>query len=731
MESPLHIWRRVFSFLVVSAAWFAVSTILAFGPCVIVHAWDSDSSSQGKRAVTVADGVAMATLESPADIYAGSPIPQFSPDGKHFVVVVRRANVEENTNDASVLLYHTADVFDSPKPDVLVKMSSPSSDRYAIRQIRWLADSETLVFLGENSGECSQIYELDIRTRYLRKQTSHPTAITNYDITLDGSAIAYLAEPPEPWPAPKEQESAEVVITGQDLGNILAGHHFQPAGQQAFWMSSDGRSQAIPVAAGYFVPETKMSWSSTGRYLVFPALVRDLQFRREWEGYNDPLVKQVFAAHAFKARISPLQQYLLFDTTNGSLAPLLDAPVINAFDRFSWAKDGQSVFLSSYLPLSGSDAEERRAREQNKYVLQVTLPGREYRKVRNEDSPAGEAPILKVDLTVDQDLNTPPKIYVAGSSGQHKTLLLDLNPQFSHLEFGAVRTIEWNVDGVAVIGGLYLPPEYVPGKHYPLVIQTHGFVPSEFSMDGRSEWSSGFAARPLAAKGILVLQTWTLKDQRDYERISTDRQLGGTSEEAILKFNALAYERAIDRLDDDGMIDRNRVGIIGFSRTACFVGYTLTHSHYQFAAAMLVDGISCGYFEEIAAPEESRDINFVNGGVAPFGGGLSLWMKNSPGFNLNEVRTPVQLVSLGDYSVLMAWEWYVSLSLQNKPVDFVLVPNGYHIGVRPSQRMLTQQGIVDWFNFWLRDEEDPDPAKANQYARWRELRKLQQVNEKR
>ncbi len=33
------------------------------------------------------------------------------------------------------------------------------------------------------------------------------------------------------------------------------------------------------------------------------------------------------------------------------------------------------------------------------------------------------------------------------------------------------------------------------------------------------------------------------------------------------------------------------------------------------------------------------------------------------------------------------------------------------------------------FRFWLKDEEDPDRAKADQYARWHDLRKLQQENE--
>jgi len=29
---------------------------------------------------------------------------------------------------------------------------------------------------------------------------------------------------------------------------------------------------------------------------------------------------------------------------------------------------------------------------------------------------------------------------------------------------------------------------------------------------------------------------------------------------------------------------------------------------------------------------------------------------------------------------------------------------------------------LDWFSFWLQGSEDPDPEKAEQYARWRVLR---------
>ena len=41
-----------------------------------------------------------------------------------------------------------------------------------------------------------------------------------------------------------------------------------------------------------------------------------------------------------------------------------------------------------------------------------------------------------------------------------------------------------------------------------------------------------------------------------------------------------------------------------------------------------------------------------------------------------------------------------------------------------------QEAIVEWFRFWLQDYEDPSPAKAEQYKRWRELRALRAENKK-
>src|SRR5260370_41825102 len=116
-------------------------------------------------------------------------------------------------------------------------------------------------------------------------------------------------------------------------------------------------------------------------------------------------------------------------------------------------------------------------------------------------------------------------------------------------------------------------------------------------------------------------------------------------------------------------------------------------------------------------------------GGRPYGEGLMLGVSRSPVFNMNKVRTPLQVVAMGRSGVLFMWEPYAALRYLNKPVDLILLNTEEHVLTNPAARLVSQGGTVDWFRFWLKGEEDPDPTKAEQYKRWRELRKLQAQNE--
>ena len=120
-------------------------------------------------------------------------------------------------------------------------------------------------------------------------------------------------------------------------------------------------------------------------------------------------------------------------------------------------------------------------------------------------------------------------------------------------------------------------------------------------------------------------------------------------------------------------------------------------------------------------------------GAAPFGEGLQLWLKRSPSFNLDKAHAPLLIMSGSGgqtASGLFMWGPYAGLYSLKKPVDLILLNTNEHGISNPAERMVSQGTNVDWFRFWLQGYEDPDPAKAEQYKRWRELKKMQDENEK-
>ncbi len=277
--------------------------------------------------------------------------------------------------------------------------------------------------------------------------------------------------------------------------------------------------------------------------------------------------------------------------------------------------------------------------------------------------------------------------------------------------------IKWRDDtGYEYEAGLVKPPDYIPGKHYPLVIQTHGFKKRQFLTNG--VFPSAFAARSLAAEGMVVVQMgW------NPETFATLNEASN----AVLSFDSL-----VKKLTNEGVIDPARVGVIGFSRSVYHVLAALAANQHLFAAASVTDGVSFGYFEYLFSVDTDyyEDADEVIGGK-PFGEeGKKNWLARSPEFNMDKVQTPLLLLQPGAEAVFADWEPYAALRYLHKPVDLIMIQPGNHVMTNPSQRLASETTNVDWFRFWLKGEEDTDPAEAEQYVRWRELRKLREQNQR-
>src|SRR6266404_5449134 len=197
---------------------------------------------QSKRPATVADAIEMTRLGD-LDLYWGSPfldrLAHFSPDGKSVVVLARRGNLKSNTKDYSLLLWQTDELLHSPIPKTILTMSS-SSNRQAIKDLRWLSDNETIAFLGEHPGELQQVYTYNIRKRQLKRITRHQTNVLSFSVTPDGIRLAYVAEEANGTIWTEKSRREGIVVSTQELGHLIRGETDRNSGRdnELFFLSN-------------------------------------------------------------------------------------------------------------------------------------------------------------------------------------------------------------------------------------------------------------------------------------------------------------------------------------------------------------------------------------------------------------------------------------------------------------------------------------------------------------
>lgn len=472
------------------------------------------------------------------------------------------------------------------------------------------------------------------------------------------------------------------------------------------------------------------------------------------------------------------QQYSLIDLATGAIVPLVKAPNARVLgypdnNRLAWAVDERRVLVTNtFLPLDERNDPDSPPKVSPCAVASVDLPSLDTRCLLFEESAPkpddahvqdasfgennDEALVLVkrgvkdravqryhlrngewsltssvpisgatdtladldvpkgsqrggLQLSVRQSLNDPPTLWVSNSTTGKARQLWDPNPQFSHVRFGNASVYQWRDNtGYEWSGILVKPVGYVSGRRYPFVIQLYQFAEDEFLTDGL--YPTAFAARHLASAGFVVLQI---------------RKKPTTVTEADPRDHLDAYRSAVESLSQAGLIDRSRVGVVGFSWTCWYVVNALIKEPNLFAAATIADGLDNSYLQYVLFAVESSSLQQQMEkirGTSPFGVGLKRWTEQAPGFHLDQVQTPVRIEAINPGSVLQEWELYSSLRMQNKPVDFIYFPHGTHIHQKPLERLESQQGDVDWFRFWLQGYEDPDPSKRTQYERWQKLR---------
>jgi dipeptidyl aminopeptidase/acylaminoacyl peptidase len=743
-KKPVSIAARLAKF----AACSGVLLLVLFGSSSVLPALSKPvpRENAGTGLVTTPDVIRMTRLGDLGDSWFPDHIAALSPDGTKSILVLRTGNLRRNTNDYSILLWRTSDLFRSATPVRLLTMSS-SSNRQAIKNVGWLANNDTIAFIGEHPGELQQFYLYNIHTRTLRQITHSKANVLSYSLSHNGSQIAYVVDEPPKNVFGSRTAHDGFIVSGQLLPDLISNRQGGPRSQhETLFFGKTNSQQGMQILSQVELEngETPVL-SPDGSYIAIAAQVHDIP--PMWAEYSDTIVHTLIGQHLLRGQRPTLERYEIIDTRSGRSQVLLDSPVYGPRE-LCWSPDSKSVAISNMLlPLDGSSATERVLRRKTHFSVEIDVKTGTLTKIsdadlklvdwkdttgaltfapRMPDAASGSATqivfrkngarweqdaptssINSMEIILDEDMNTPPKLYVLDPLSRRRRLLLDLNPQFRRLKFARVEEIEWRgSDGHPVEGGFYYPIGYIPGKRYPLVIQTHGWTSQKFWVDG--PFTTAFAAQPLAANGIAVLQM-----DEDYADMLTPRELPR---------EMASIEGAIDYLDKRGLIDVGRVGIIGFSRTFLHTMYVLTHSKYRFAAASVTDGMDGGYFQYLALsnaiPTAASSSDSIFGGP-PLGLTLARWLEMSPSFGIDKVWTPLRIVALSPESLVGNWEWFAGLSRLDRPVELAYIPGGSHILQKPWDRLVSQQGNVDWFTFWLTGNE---PTNKSETMRWLLLR---------
>jgi dipeptidyl aminopeptidase/acylaminoacyl peptidase len=711
---------------------------------------------------------------------------KFSPDGKYFAVCVERGRLDLNRVEDNLRFYRSEyikrlleDTNELQSPSPVWVTSSMDYSGSSITDWRWLRDSSGVAFLERAANGNRRLVFADLTKKAIEPLTSVTESVKQFDIRDPQHYVYTVTDPAVSERVRAERRAPAIVGTGRYLLDLLFPEGPSRIGwlsrRNYLWAVVDGKRFEVKHDGAPLVPEPEgyLALSPDGRSLVTTLPVPEVP--ASWETlYPPPFASSRIRIHAGHQDLDSIdgsvQQYVLINLKAGSVRALTDAPAISISGWWtlgvpsSWSSDGQEVllpgtFISSkdrvptrpcvaVVKLSSntrtcveilkgrteSGVEEgfhvitdARFVEGGRQRIALTsiyhgdnsLGTTEYRQ-----TPAGGwevAELIKgepvaghdgLDVIVKQGLNQPP-LLVAKYKETSRTIW-DPNPQLKDIEMGEASVYEWkDREGRRWRGGLFKPNSYESGRRYPLVIQTHGFAESEFRPSGL--YPTAFAARALGATGMVVLQ------------VSEPCPIQTTDEGPCAVYG---YEVAAHQLISEGLADPDRIGIIGFSRTCFYVMEMLTTGSVRLKAASITDGVMGSYLQHmIWGGGHATDAEAVIG-AKPFGQGLQEWIKRSPGFNLDRVNAPLLVNAEGRAGVLFMWEPYAGLHYLHKPVDLIMLNSNDHILTNPAVRMASQGGSVDWFRFWLQDYEDPDPAKAEQYNRWHELRTMQIENEK-
>lgn len=617
-----------------------------------------------------------------------------SPDGSQvaYVLSVPRRPWEEEDGLAWAEL-HLVDTSGNSRPFVAGKVR--------VSAVAWTPDGREITFLAKRGDdEHLGVYSIPLGGGEARKIVSHDEKITEYSMSPGGEKIAFVAVEKLPDEVEKrkkkgfdhyiyeeEVRSAQVWIV--DLEDEDAEpRNLELEGHASVLRWGADRSKLVVAVA----PTPHVDDKYTSRKI----LVIDAG-SGEVTGRVDNIGKLGYVEMSPDGeRIAFLGGHDEWDPFAGRLmvasasggAPIELMPGVDFdFRAFTW-KDSSTI---SYIATErgvwtrvgeiGADGSGDRARVTSGHYNYTTIT-----YSRN-----GSAAGFRADSP-----GYPGEVFLLKTVDTEPVRLTDSNPWLKEMQLGTQEVVTYQArDGQDLQGLLIHPLQRKEGERVPLVLVVHGGPESHFS----NGWLTAYS-RPgqlLAARGFAVFYpNYRGSTGRgiDFAKLSQGDPAGKEFDDLV---------DAVDHLIEQGLVDRNRVGITGGSYGGYASGWGATYYSERFAASVMFVGIS-NKISKVGETDIPNEEMYAHA-LQRVWDDWDKYLKRSPIYHAGKSRTPT-LILHGDSDPRVhpsqSMELYRHLKLRSKaPVRLVFYKGEKHGNRRAASRYDYSVRMLRWMEHYL------------------------------
>jgi len=271
-----------------------------------------------------------------------------------------------------------------------------------------------------------------------------------------------------------------------------------------------------------------------------------------------------------------------------------------------------------------------------------------------------------------------PDIFVTTGSFKKETQLSATNLQQEDYHWGRSELMEYtNRDGKKLQGALYYPANYEEGKKYPMIVYIYEIRSTGVHRYVSPSDKSAYNTTNFTTDGFFIFQP---------DIIYKTNHPGESAVDCVVP--------AVEEMLKTGMIDKDKIGIMGHSWGAYQTSFIITQTDLFSAAvagAPLIDMISM--YNEVYWNSGSPNQNIFETSQGrlrePWWNLMDEYMDNSPMFNADKITTPL-LVAFGNKDGAVDWhqgiEMFTTMRRMEKPY-IMLVYEGENHGLRKKENM--------------------------------------------